>query len=444
MTETAPSLRRELRLWDLVFLNVTAVLSVRWVGAAAHAGPGSLSLWLLAILAFFLPAALVMASLSQRFPDEGGLYVWTKHAFGDWHGFLCAWLYFLSNLLFTPSLALAGVAMSGYLWSADPAGLAQNRTYNVVFTLLLLWAAYISHLVGLKFGKWTGNLGGASTSLAALSLVVVAAWSWAHGGSVTRFHLVPAANWENLNTWSQIAFALVGLELGPILGGEIVDPRRNVPLAGWISAGACAFFYIAGTAAILVLLPSPEVSQVTGLVQAGNAAGLRLGWPAFSPMFALLIVVGTFGALASWIAGSTRLPFVIGLDHYLPDAFAKLHPRWATPYVSILTQAIAATILLAATQAGETIVAAYQILVDMMVITTFLPYLYIFAVAWKYGQRIAAALGLAISIAAILLSMVPPPEVQSWQIFETKVVGGSFLLSGLGWWMFTRSRRAPA
>ena len=131
MADAAPSLRRELRLWDLVFLNITAVASVRWVAAAAHAGPGSISLWVLAIAAFFIPSAFVVASLSQRFPEEGGLYVWTKRAFGDWHGFLCAWLYFLANLLFIPGLALTGVAISGYVWNTDPAQLAQNRVYTL-------------------------------------------------------------------------------------------------------------------------------------------------------------------------------------------------------------------------------------------------------------------------------------------------------------------------
>lgn len=441
MADSAPVLRRELRLWDLVFLNIAAVASVRWVAAAAHAGPGSISLWILAIVAFFIPSAFVVASLSQRFPDEGGLYVWTKNAFGPWHGFLCAWLYFLSNLLFVPSLALVGIAVSGYVWNSDPAQLANNRIYTLTATLLLIWGAYLSHLFGLNIGKWAGNIGGAATYLSAALLAILSGWIMFHGGSVTRFHFMPTASWDNLNIWSQIAFALVGLELGPVLGGEILNPRRNLPRAAWISAVGCAAFYIAGTAAVLVVMQPAQVNQVTGLAQAGQSAGARLGIPGFSQAFALLIVIGTFGALASWIGGNTRLPFVIGLDRYLPAAFANLHPRWATPHVSILTQAIAATLLLAATQAGETITAAYQILVDMTVITTFLPYLYIFAVGWKYGQRLAPALGLSISVAAILLSMAPPADVASWRIFEAKVVGGCLFLGGLGRFIFVRNKR---
>ncbi len=441
MPDQSPVLKRELGLWDLVFLNIAAVASVRWVAAAAHSGPGSISLWILAILTFFIPSALVVASLARRFPEEGGLYIWTKRAFGDWHAFLCAWLYFISNLLFVPSLALAAVAMSGYIWSPDPSRLAQDRTYTLTVTLVLLWGAFLSHLFGLKIGKWTGNAGGLATYTSAAVLVITAGWLLLHGTpAATHFNILPAPTWDSLNTWSQIAFALVGLELGSILGGEIIDPRRNVPRAAWISAAACAVFYIAGTAAILVLLPPSQVSQVTGLVQAGQSAGALLGFPAFPRLFALLIVVGIFGSLGSWIAGNTRLPFVIGLDHYLPGVFAKLHPRWRTPHISILSQAVAATLLLLATQAGETVTAAYQILVDMTVITTLLPYVYIFAVGWKFGQPIVAGFGMAISVAAILLSIVPPPEVVSWRLFETKVILGCVLLTWLGRIVFVRNR----
>ena len=441
MPEELPVLKRELRLWDLVLFNVAAVASVRWLAAAAHTGPGSISLWIIAILTFFIPSALVVASLSRRFPEEGGLYIWTKHAFGDWHAFLCAWLYFISNLLFIPTVALTVVSISDYFWSGDPSSFGHDRTYTLSITLVLLWGAFLSHLFGLQIGKWAGNAGALATysSIAVLTAIVV--FLLLRGvHSATHFNIVPAPGWASLNTWSQVAFALAGLELGAILGGEILDTRRNVPRAAWISAAACAVFYIAGTASILVLLPQGQVNQITGLVQAGQSAGLRLGFPVFTQVFALLIVIGIFGSLGSWIAGNTRLPFVIGLDRYLPAAFAKLHPRWHTPHISILVQAIVATIFLLATQAGETVTAAYQILVDMTVITTFIPFVYIFAAAWRFGQPVAAALGLAISIAAILLSIVPPPEVASWWLFEAKVIFGCILLASLGRVMFVRNR----
>ena len=303
-----------------------------------------------------------------------------------------------------------------------------------------MWFCFLSHLVGLRFGKWTENIGGAATYVCIVALAVAGLAVALRGGSTTHFDLVPVVSWNNLNLWSQIAFALVGLELAPILGGEIVDPLRTVPRAAWISAVGCGLLYIAGTCAILILKKPAQVSQVTGTVQAAFAAATQLSLPAFSVMFVLLISVGGLGSLGSWIAGNTRVPFAIGLDHYFPAMFARLHPRWGTPHISILSQAAITSLLLLVSQAGETLTGAYQILLDMSIITTFLPYVYIFASAWKFGQPIAAGAGLVISGLAIVLSAIPPPEASSWKIFELKVIGGCILLAYLGRIVFVQSK----
>src|ERR1700761_6559422 len=131
--------RRELRLRDLVFFNVCAIVSLRWVAAAAHAGPGSFLLWIVAALFFFLPSAAVIARLSARFPEEGGMYVWTKRAFGDRHAFLCAWSYFVSNILYLPSLLMAGVSMTAYVFGSVGQRFAEERSFAIPATLAVLW-----------------------------------------------------------------------------------------------------------------------------------------------------------------------------------------------------------------------------------------------------------------------------------------------------------------
>ncbi len=146
------------------------------------------------------------------------------------------------------------------------------------------------------------------------------------------------------------------------------------------------------------------------------------------------------GQLTAFVAGNTRLPFALGLDHYLPPAFARLHPRWGTPYVSILLQGVLSSVLLLLMQLGETLRAAYQILVDLTVIATFLPFLYIFASGFKFGQRFSGAAGGLITVLAIVLSAVPPPGVASVWIFELKVVGGALLLAMAAWPIYARSK----
>jgi len=411
------------------------VVGIRWLAAAAHTGPGSITLWVLAAGLFFVPLALSVAALSKRFPEEGGIYVWTRRGFGDWHGFLCGWCYWLSNLFYFPSLLLAGVGMA-----ATALGFAENRTAILATALAILWIASITNIVGLGVGKWTGNLGGLSTYLGGALLVGMGLLVWMRFGSATPLRFLPEWNLDKLNFWSQIVFAFGGLELGAIMGGEIRNPEKTVAHAAWIAGVSIAAFYIAGTLAMLVLLPPDQVSVVTGLVQAAAAAGARLGvgWPPLALAFA--IGLGVTGQLGAWIAGSARLPFVIGIDHYLPPIFSRLHPRWRTPHLSILILSGACTVFVIAMQAGENLRIGYQLLVDMTVVTYFVPFLYLFGAAWKNGQRASSMAGLAVTTLGIVLSFVPPPDVSSVWVFEGKLAGGFGLIAVMGRLCFQRFR----
>jgi len=422
---TASELRRELGLRDLVLFNIAAVIGIRWLAAAAHTGPVSITLWVLAAAFFFVPSALAVSTLSARFPEEGGIYVWTKHAYGDWHGFLCGWCYWLSNLFYFPNLIFTGVAMAGYAL-----GLNEVKIYVISTSLVILWIGLLTNIFGMSIAKWTDNLGAIATYTGGVLIIVFGFIVWMRFGSATAIHLRPHFDLDNVNFWSQIAFAFGGLELGAILGGEIRNPARTVPRAAWISGSMIAVFYIAGTLALLVLMPPERISILTGLVQAGTETGARLGSPWLSRALIVLILIGVAGQLGAWIGGSARLPFVIGVDRYLPPPFARLHPRWGTPHVAILAQGIACTAFVIALEAGENLRIAYQLLVDMSVITYFIPFLYMFSTAWKYGRRGSAVLGLAVTVISMAVSMVPPPDAHSVWLFEFKIVAGCAVLIG--------------
>jgi len=221
--------------------------------------------------------------------------------------------------------------------------------------------------------------------------------------------------------------------------------ERDLPRAAVISGILSAVLYIGVTAALLVLLKPAEISPMTGLTQAGAAAAQKFGAPIISILLATLIGIALIGQLDTWIAGNTRLPYAVGLDHYLPAAFSRIHPRWGTPYVSLLVQAVVATLFLLMAQLGETVRAAYQIMVDMTVIVTLIPFLYIYASGFRFASRIAAVSGMAVTLIAIAFAAIPPPEAASVAIFEAKVVGGSVFFGLLGWIVFKRyqAKRQP-
>ncbi len=439
--KTGTGLRRELRLRDLVLFNICAVASLRWIAAAAHAGPGAILLWILAAIFFFVPSAIVVAGLAARFPTEGGLYIWTKQTFGDRHAFLCSWFYFLSNVLYLPSLVLAGVAMTSFALGHAGQRFAEQRSFVVPISLAILWGAFGANFLGLRVAKWISAFGGfALFGTVALLAVLALSVVWRHGAA-THFVLLPSAHFETLNFWSQIAFAFVGLELAPIMSGEIQDAQKNVRLAAVISGVGCGLFYIGGTVAMLALLSPADISPLTGLAQAGTVAASRLGFAAISIGFALLISIAFAGQLDAWIAGNTRLPYAIGLDRYLPAAFARLHPRWRTPYVSLIAQLIAATLFLLMAQLGENLRSAYDLLVDATVISTFIPFVYIFGAGFRFAGKLASFSGLAVTIIAILLSIVPPGDTASPARFELKIIGGCLALAAFGLALFERGRR---
>ena len=207
-------LRREMGFWDVLLFNIATVLGPRWIAAAAHNGTSSISLWVLAALLFFVPMALVINELSSRFPEEGGLYVWSKEAFGDFHGFVAGWTYWVYTIFYFPGLLLASTSMSAYVIGGKGAELAQDRTYLLVGSMGLLFIAVMLNIIGLNVGKWLQNAGGVSTYLPLLILVAIGGSMWLKHGLVTHFtfsNMLPTWNWDTVNFWSQIAFAFTGL-----------------------------------------------------------------------------------------------------------------------------------------------------------------------------------------------------------------------------------------
>src|ERR1700681_1302825 len=220
----APSkLPRVMGFWDVLLFNIATVLGPRWVAAAAHNGASSISLWILAAVLFFVPTALVIVELSSRFPQEGGLYAWSKDAFGEFHGFVAGWTYWGYTFFYFPGLLFASASMGAYIGGIGSARLAQDRTFLLVGSFGLLLVAVYLNLIGLHIGKWLQNAGGVGTYVPLLMLVAAAALVWARHGSATQFtwaNLLPQWNWNVVNFWPQLAFAFGGLELVSAMSEE--------------------------------------------------------------------------------------------------------------------------------------------------------------------------------------------------------------------------------
>ena len=224
-----------------------------------------------------------------------------------------------------------------------------------------------------------------------------------------------------------------------------------------------AVIYIAGTAALLIALPSRRIDLISGVPQALAAIGDRIGWPLFGPFTAGLLALSQLGSFGAWITGTARLPFVVGVDRYLPKPLGMLHPKHGTPYVALLTQSTVVTIILLAALSSATIHETYSILIDMTVILGLLPLLYIFAALPMLRRRATAdaegitvvpggavgcwlvsGLGFSTTLLAIVTSMVPPEHNSHPGLFFFKVVGGSCLIIAIGLMFYARGRHVQS
>lgn len=437
-----PALKRELGLGDLTLFAITCITSARWIPIAAHAGAGSITLWLLATLFFVIPLTVSVAALVAKYPSAGGLYVWTREDFGPWNGFLCFWVYWTGIAFLFPTAALLYMRVGFSLLGPAYAHIGDNRSYLLAGTLGLIWVGIGSNLFGMKVGKWTENIGGIATWAVGLVLIVVATMVWTRRGSATPFHILPRWSWGTLSFWAAIAYATSGMEGPGMMAGEMRDPERTMRRAGWLASIFATIFYISATASLLVVLPPEKISELNGFAEVGNSAGQLLGLVWISPLIAFLVFASGLGFIGGTGTATSRLPFVAGVDGLLPKAFGKVHPRWGTPWVATLALALASTILLVMYQLGDSMRAAFDELVSMMVITGFIPYLYIFGSAWKAGKRLSAISGTAIMVIALLCSVVPPTEITNVWLYEGKILAGTVAVLGSAWVVYRRGRKA--
>jgi amino acid transporter len=451
-----PSLRRAMGMGDVVLFFVTTGTNLQWVATAAAAGPSALVVWIFGIFAMALPLAFCVTELSSRYPEEGGLYVWSKRAFGDFAGFMTGWTYWTSNLPYFPGVLYFAAANLLYAGDASWQSLSTSPAYFIWASILGLGLATVVNLVGLDVGKWLTNMGAITRSAATLILVGLAGAAWLRFGvasPLTAATLRPGFALKDLVFWSTIAFALTGFESASFMGDEVKDSRRTIPRGLLLAAPLVALLYFVGTASVLVALPADQGASLTslqGIMQGVHSAALRTGLYGLAPLAAVLIAASSLGSVGAWLGAVSRIPFVAGIDHALPASFGRLHPRWGTPYVAILTQSGITVLFILLGQAGTSVRGAYGVLVSMTILVTFIPFLGIFGAAIKLQAGSArrrgfgllmAVMGLLTTAGSIVLSVVPAADEPDKLLAVVKVLGGTLVLLGIGVVAYLLGRR---
>jgi amino acid transporter len=290
------------------------------------------------------------------------------------------------------------------------------------------------------------------TGVAAVTLIGLGAIVWSRFGTTITaadFH-IPANPRFVLNSFGVTCFGLVGLELASIMGDEIQDPERNLPGAVAWGGVLSGLLYIATTLTLLIAINRSDINVLQGIVQAVGQMASKVGVGWIVAPFALMLSISIAGIGSAWLAGSARIPFVAGLDSYLPAWMGRVHSEYGTPYAALIVHGVVSTSLVLITLLGSGVQETFQRLLSLAVVLQLVPFVYMFgallkislgpsASSGRYSKPVlvlAGLSGLITTILGIALAFFPAQQITSLRSYETWMVGGTAFFIGLAVFFF--------
>jgi amino acid transporter len=430
--------KKELGLTDLVLTQILFIVGLSWVGVAAKLGPSHITFWLLAILLFYIPSAVVVIYLNRLMPLEGGLYQWAKLGFNEFTGFMVAWNLWVYMVTLTSEIGLQVATYLSYALGPSAAWLAKSKLVIAGASFVIIGALVMVSAIGLGVGKWVHNAGAAMMIVIFTALIALPILNWSRG-SIAEYRpfamAAPALSLFSLNILAKLGFgALGGFEYVAILAGECRDPVRTINRSVIIAAPIIAVMFILGTSSVLALVHPDNIDLIGPIPQVLSVGSRPFGLAANVVPVAILMIMCMRLAQASVnFTANTRLPMVAGWDHLLPAWFTKLHPKRRTPVNSIFFVGAMILAIGLAGIAGVGEQEAYQLLQNAAGSFYAITYLVMFAVP-IVGLRgvkprpspwlkIAAGSGFLMTLLFVVVSVSPIVEVKNRLSFMAKVSG---------------------
>lgn len=455
-------MKKKIGLWELVFMNVSALYAIRWLSKSTSAsfglGLGAIPTWIIMTFIFFVPLSLMLAELAATYPKDGGLYEWVKEAYGEKYGFMVSWLSWIT-IVFLHTIFLTFFSVNITFIIGMPQ-LAQNKLFILICSLTVFWTMSLISTKGMTFGKFFTSIGVFGSAIPTIILILLSFL-----GILTRKHniasdyslhnFIPKINVDSLIAVSSIMFGLSGAEVTANFVTEIENPKKNFPKAIIISAAITSLLYVLGSLAITVVLDPKDISASRGLFEAMGIISKSWG---FGNGLVILVAIGialaSFGSTILFIASSIKMLFGSVKEGVFPKKLTQLNNH-KIPELAVYFQAVFVSIIIILTEFLPGVDVIYNVLVTMTSLVALFPYVMLissyirlrktypdlerpYSMAKKNLTCIRIAYStLAVTIIGIMLSLTPAMKTFSENIFyEAELIGGSvfFILVGLLIW----------
>ena len=423
----APSKLQVLSIFSLVMITVGSVDSIRNLPATALFGSSLIFFFTMAAIFFLIPTALVSAELSAAWPEQGGIYIWVKEAFGERFGFLAIWFQWIENVVWYPTILSFVAGSLGYLISPS---LAHSKIFLIVVILCAFWGATILNLFGMKQSARFGNFCAVAGLLLPMTLIIALGTAWFVGGHHLQISFRPEAllpNLSNPQMWvalTGIMLSFCGMEIATVHAREVKNPQKAFPKALIISAVILLVTLIFGSLAIAIVLPQAQISLVAGIMQSFDLffTNYHMHW--ILPIIAIMLVIGGMGGVSNWIVAPTKGLLVAAQDGHLPKHFSKENKHHA-PVALLYYQAIIVTLILSVFFLMPSVNGSYWLLTALAAQLYMFMYLLMFSAGiylrYKHPEKIrpfkvrgiwvVAGAGILGSLLTVVIGFVPPSNI---------------------------------
>jgi amino acid transporter len=431
---------------SLVMLSIVAIFNPRTLSVTAEYGLGCIFYYAAAALLYFIPFSLVCAELATAWPEKGGLYVWSKEAFGQRFGFFTIWIEWINNVVGWPaSLALIAATLA---YSISPS-LAQDKLYTIVFMLCLFWLFTFINWRGIIFSSIISNVGLIIGTLLPTFLIITFGYIWLVVGE--KSHLV--VNWQavippmhlhSAALFTGTILGLGGMQITAFHANQVRKPKTAFPIAILIATIAIILISIMGSLAIAIVLPQHSISVVTGNIDIIKTflAQFHAEW--LTPVIAIAIAIGACAMLNTWIGGPSKGLLAAAENGDIPKFFSKQNNKGA-PTNILIGQAIVVSLLACLFLFTPTVANSFWLITVLSAIMSLSMNIIIFAAGirlkynrgkqtrafaipfGKLGMWIISGVGIGICLVGIALGFVTPSQLHS---MSTTFYDG-FLIVGL-------------
>ena len=455
---------KKIGLWDLVFMDVSALFGIRWIAKSTASsfglGLGAIPSWVLFSFIFFVPCALICAELASTYPRDGGLFEWVKEAYGEKFGFLISWLNWTSKIFwYTSFLTFLTINVS---FAINMPELSENKTFVLIMSLAVFWILSFISTKGMTFGKIFTNLGALGSTVPAVLLILMAFgaaifFDRPSASVYTVETMTPVLNWDSLGAISSVMFAFAGSELTANFVTEMENPKRDFPRAIFIAAAVVAGIYMLGSVAITMIMPTDQITASQGILVSLAAISAWFGigsW--FIQLVALGITFSMVGAIILYIASPVKMLFGSVKNGIFPESMTRTNSR-NIPERAVYLQAILVTVIILAFQFIPSVDAIYNVLVTMTALTALFPYVLLFMSYIKLRKtrpdeerpyEISKNTGTAVSVATLVLIVTvigiicsAAPVMPTWEdnlIYEAEMIFGAVVVIGAGLGLWSR------